>query len=252
MSVDFKAKQAEFASYIRTQEHASLPDDVSPRRMAMYRELFFNNIDSFLAGNFPVLRSLLNDQQWQQLAEDFYARHRCSTPYFSEIAEEFIDYLQNQRQPADDYPFMLELAHYEWVEMALAIARDEPVYGGEQFVASVMQKPMALSPVAWPLIYRFPVQKICKDYLPLAAPEQPSYLIVYRDAEDDVHFMQTTAFTFSLLQLIEQNPAITGNTALQTLASETPQLSPQQLAEFGAQTLQELARKGIIIPADCA
>lgn len=251
MAVDFKLRQAEFAGYIRNPAQNPMPADIATKRMGMYRELFFNNIDSFLASNFPVLRSLFNDSAWQQLAEDFYARHRCNTPYFSEIAEEFIDYLQNQRQQADDFPFMLELAHYEWVEMALAIAKDEPAFGDAAFVAEVMQRPMALSPVAWPLIYRFPVQQICQDYLPQIAPEQPSYLIVYRDAEDEVHFMQTTAFTFNLLQLIEQNPGIDGTVVLQSLAAGVAQLSIHQLAEFGAQTLHELAHKGIIIPADC-
>jgi hypothetical protein len=96
------------------------------------------------------------------------------------------------------------------------------------------------------------VQRICADFLPLEVPLQATYLIVYRDADDEVHFMQTTAFTFSLLQLIEQNPAIDGYAALQNLAGEMPQLSSEQLSEFGAQTLQELARKGIVIPAGCA
>jgi hypothetical protein len=37
-----------------------------------------------------------------------------------------IAYLQNERKTnADDYPFILELAHYEWVEMALSIAQEE-------------------------------------------------------------------------------------------------------------------------------
>ena len=64
MRVDFKAKQLEFAAYIRDPENNPLPADVQPQRMAMYRELFFNNIDSFLSANFPVLRTLLNDRQW--------------------------------------------------------------------------------------------------------------------------------------------------------------------------------------------
>lgn len=252
MAVDFKAKQAEFAGYIRNPRQAASPADVPSRRMAMYRELFFNNIDSFLASNFPVLRSLLNDSQWYELAQDFYSQHRCATPYFCEIAEEFLDYLQNQRQQPGDFPFLLELAHYEWVEMALSISQETPRFGDQDFAAEIMQRSMALSPVAWPLVYRFPVQRICSDYLPLEAPEQATYLIVYRDVDDDVHFMQTTGFGFGLLQWIEQNPGRSGEAALQALAAAWPQLSTQQLSEFGGQTLQQLAAKHILIPADSA
>jgi uncharacterized protein len=47
MGVDFRIKQAEFAAYIRDPENQRLPVDVKPQRMVMYRELFFNNINSF-------------------------------------------------------------------------------------------------------------------------------------------------------------------------------------------------------------
>ena len=122
--VNFKAKQAEFSAYIRNPIDSPCPSDIQPERMQMYRELFFNNVESFLSSNFPVLHKILSKQQWQQLAQDFFAKHHCTSPYFSEIPEEFILYLQNERQASeDDYPFMLELAHYEWVEMALSISQ---------------------------------------------------------------------------------------------------------------------------------
>ena len=253
MSVDFRIKQAEFAAYIRDPENQRLPVGVEPQRMAMYRELFFNNINGFLSSNFPVLRKILNDDQWQALAQDFFSRHRCQTPHFSEIAEEFLDYLQNERQCKDDLPFLLELAHYEWVEMALSIDQAEPLYGDAGFVEQVLQQSISLSPVAWPLAYQYPVQKIGPDFLPQAAPEQPSYLVVYRDPEDQVHFMQTTQLTFRLLQLLEQHGGIVGEQVLQLLAAElAPQLDQQSLLQFGLQTLQALADKGVIIPAVAA
>ncbi len=250
MAVDFKAKQAEFAAYIRNPEHAAVPNDVDPQRMAMYRELFFNNINSFLSSNFPVLRSILTDQQWQALAQDFFVTHRCQTPHFSEIAEEFLDYLQNQRNVAEDYPFLLELAHYEWVEMAVSIAQAAPVFGDEHFVNHILQQNLALSPVAWPLVYQYPVERIGPTFLPQSAPDQPSYLIVYRDREDQVHFMQTTPYTYRLLQLIEENSDKSGEDYLQTLAAELPETPDRQnLWGFALNVLRDMASKGILIPA---
>lgn len=250
MAVDFKAKQAEFAAYIRNPEHAAVPDDVDPQRMAMYRELFFNNINSFLSSNFPVLRTILTDEQWQELAQDFFVSHRCQTPHFSEIAEEFLDYLQNQRNSVDDYPFLLELAHYEWVEMAVSIAQATPNYGDPHFVNNILQQHLTLSPVAWPLVYQFPVERIGPEFLPQSAPDQPSYLIVYRDREDQVHFMQTTPYTYRLLQLIEENSDKSGEDYLQILAAELPDtLDRQSVLDFALNTLQDMASKGILIPA---
>jgi hypothetical protein len=250
MSVDFKATQADFAGYIRDPYNHPVPANVKPQRMAIYRELFFNNINSFLSSNFPVLRKIMDDEQWQNLATDFFARHRCQTPHFSEIAEEFLDYLQNQRPIDSELPFMLELAHYEWVEMALSIAQAEPVLGDELFIEQVLQQKLSLSPLAWPLVYQYPVQQIGPSFLPQTAPDQPSYLIVYRDTDDQVHFMQTTPITYRLLQLIDENHNISGQRSLHALATEmSQQIDTQMLMQFGLQTLQELAVKGIIIPA---
>jgi hypothetical protein len=250
MAMDFRSKQAEFAAYIRDPDRQQLPADVKPQRMDMYRELFFNNINGFLSSNFPVLRKILNDEQWQALAQDFFARHRCLTPHFPEIAEEFLDFLQNERQCADDFPFLLELAHYEWVEMALSIAQAEPVLGDAAFVSDILKQEISLSPLAWSLVYQFPVERIGPDYLPLTAPEHASYLIVYRDREDAVHFMQTTALTYRLLQVIEQQDGSKGQDCLNALAAGLQQqIDPRTVQDFGLQTLQALAAKDILIPA---
>ena len=134
--------------------------------MAMYRELFFNNIEGSLSGNFPVLRKILTDLQWFAFAQDFSAKHPCRSPYFSQIPEEFLDYLQNERDSSEDFPFMLELAHYEWVEMALFIAKEEgrlPI-GRSQVIST--SRSIALSPLASPLAYQYPVQKIAPAFLP--------------------------------------------------------------------------------------
>ncbi len=250
-SVDFRSKQAEFAAYIRDPNNNPAPADVDQRRMAMYRELFFNNIDSFLSSNFPVLRRILNDEQWLALAQDFFAAHRCKTPHFSEIAEEFLDYLQH-RENADDYPFMLELAHYEWVELALSISKAEPRFGDDAFAADILRQAIALSPLAWPLAYQYPVQRIASNFLPLSVPEQPTYLIVYRGHDEQVHFIQSTPLIFRLLEILEQNQGINGETCLGLLAAEAQHLDQEMLRSQGLKSLQELATKGIIIPADGA
>lgn len=248
MAADFQATQGQFAAYIRDPQNNPPPANVEPRRMAMYRELFFNNIDSFIASNFPVLRAILSDAQWLEITQDFFARHSCETPYFSEIAEEFLAYLQNERNNPDDYPFLLELAHYEWVEMALSIAKDTPALGDGDFLEKLLPRSLTLSPSAWPLLYRYPVQAIGPDFLPLEPPEQPTCLIVYRDATDNVHFLKTTGLTIRLLQILQDKGPMTGERCLQTVATEFPQLDSQALMASGPPILRELAEKGILIP----
>ena len=248
MASDFKATQAKFAGYIRNPAQNPAPVDVDPQRMAVYRELFFNNIDGFLSINFPVIRRIYNDQQWLSLAEGFFADHACQTPHFSEIAEEFLSYLQN-RDSQDDYPFLLELAHYEWVEMALAIAKAELPQLDAEFIAALPERQISVSELAWPLVYRYPVQLIAPDFLPLEPPTEPTYLIVYRDQHDKVHFLQSNPVTFRLLEIIQEHPAITGRACLEKLAVELPQFDPKNLFQQGLNILREMAVTSIITPA---
>ncbi len=252
MAAHFAVTQEQFASYIRDPANNQPPADVDPGRMAMYRELFFNNIDSFIGSNFPVLRAILDDAQWLELTQDFFTRHSSQTPYFSEIAEEFLAYLQNERNNPNDYPFLLELAHYEWVEMALSIAKESPLLGDAAFAENLLQQNIELSPLAWPLLYRYPVQMIGPEFLPLQAPEQPTCLVVYRDQLDQVHFLQTSGLTLTALQVLQDQGAMSGAQCLQALAAEFPQIEPQALMANGLAMLRELAEKGILIPAIAA
>ncbi len=244
--VHFKDKQLEFANYIRDPYNNPAPADVKQQRIETYRELFFNNIESFLSSNFPVIRTLLNDQQWFEIAQDFFSKHACTTPYFSEIAEEFIDYLQNERQNEDDYPFLLELAHYEWVEMALTIAKDEISANSAEFIENLYDNTIALSPLAWPLVYQYPVQQISDTFLPETAPDQPTYLLVYRNLEDEVNFILISPLTFRLLQVLQDNESMPCASCLQQIAEEVAHPEPEIIIDAGLQTLKDLAEKNII------
>jgi hypothetical protein len=245
MSVDFKAKQLEFAAYIRDPENNPLPVDVKPQRMAMYRELFFNNIDSFLSANFPVLRTLLNDRQWFELGQDFFAKHASQSPHFSEIPEEFLDYLQNERDGSEDFPFLLELAHYEWVEMALSIAK-EAAPANPQNLDDLQNQRIRLSPLAWPLAYQYPVQKISPDFLPETAPELATFLIVYRNPEDEVNFIEITPITYRLLQIIQEREQVLTIDCLRQVAEELQHPNPDMIIASGLQILRELVEKTVI------
>ncbi len=48
-------QQYAFAAHIRDPQHAAPPADIEDRRMGIYRELFFNNLDSSLTDTLPVL-----------------------------------------------------------------------------------------------------------------------------------------------------------------------------------------------------
>lgn len=244
MAVDFKAKQEEFTAHIRNPSVNVQPSDVKADRMTMYRELIFSNVENFLTSNFPVLRKLHTDRQWHALTQDFLLKHRCESPYFSEIPEEFLAYLQNERDNPDDYPFLLELAHYEWVEMVLSIAQDQvPSNNGNE----VAGKRLALSPLAWPLAYQYPVHTIGPGKVPEQPPGQPTFLLVYRDLDDDVNFLLLTPLTFRLLQILQEGESMKAEECLEQLAVEFGQLGRETVVNNGLDVLQQLAGKHMVL-----
>lgn len=246
-SRSFIKTQQAFSAHIRDPLNNPIPTGVKPERIAMYRELLYNNIDSFLSNAFPVIKETLDGAHWQTLVNDFFARHRSSSPYFSGIPEEFLDYLAHERSDMpNDPPFLLELAHYEWVEMALAVAEDEPPKLNTAMLENPLDTCIRLSPVAWPLAYRFPVQLIGRNNQPTEAPAVPTYLAVYRNREDEIRFLELNALTYQLLQRLTENQTETARALLTGLAQEMGYRNIDPILTHGALLLRDLTERGVV------
>lgn len=240
--------QRDFAAHIRDPQSHPPPADIEGRRMAIYRRLFFNNINSLLAGNFPVLRALYDDDRWHSLMRDFYANYRCQTPLFPEVAREFLRYLQDHRGERDgDPPFMLELAHYEWVELALSLDERELDEVAAHPAGDLLNDRPLLSPLAWPLSYRFPVHLIKPDYQPAEPPDAATHLLVYRNRSDDVKFMRLNDVTRLLLQQLQESPQLTGAQHLQRVAKAIGHPDPAKVIAAGAEVLQDLCERDVLL-----
>jgi hypothetical protein len=239
----FQEHQSAFAAYIRNPDHHPVPEGACHERMAIYRELFFNNITGFLTANFPVLHRLMDDEAWRRLSQDFFSQHLCHTPHFSEISEEFLSYLQHERQCVEDLPFMVELAHYEWIEMALSIAHGVTT----PFAGSLKEIPLQLSPLACVLAYQFPVHRISPEFLPTTVPEQATFLVVYRDEDENVQFLEITPLTYQLLQLLQAQPEQLARVYLKQLATLFPAINEEVLNQSGEEILTQLAMRGVVI-----
>ncbi|MCA1805873.1 MAG: putative DNA-binding domain-containing protein, partial [Xanthomonadaceae bacterium] len=243
----FIRRQYEFAAHIRDPEHHPRPTDVEDRRMAIYRELFFNNVNGFLSSSFPVLRSLLDDDDWTDLARDFFARHQCHTPLFLEIPREFLQYLEQEREARDeDPPFLHELAHYEWLELALAVAEDPEPEAGIDPDGDLLNGQPRLSPLAWAFRYEYPVHRIGPDFQPDAPEPNGVFLLVYRDPDDKVHFLELNPVSARLFSLLRDEPGITGRIALERIASELGHARPEVVTKGGLEVLGQWCAWGIV------
>ena len=245
---EFQRKQYEFAAHIRDPGKNAPPPGIEDRRMAIYRDLFFNNLQNLLGSTFPVLKKLSGKERWRELIREFMAHHQAQTPYFLEIPKEFLAFLEQEHTPqADDFPFLLELAHYEWVELALSVSADSNDMTGIDPDGDLLDGVPVISVLAWPLAYQFPVHRISEDFQPQEPGEQPTFLAIYRDSDDEISFMELNTVTAGLLDRISNNSEQkTGRELLLGLAEET-NFEGDVLVEHGAEALAELRAADILL-----
>lgn len=246
---DFRAVQLGFAAWIRDPAHAPAPEGVEERRLAIYRELFFNNLSDLLARTFPVLRKLLGGDAWQALIRDWLVRHRARTPLFLELPREFLHYLEHERATdAGDPAWVRELAHYEWIELALAIDEREPQESGVDVDGDLLDGMPVVSELAWPLVYRWPVHRIGPEYRPDVPPQEPTRLVVVRGRDERVSFLEINVVTARLIELLSEPDALrTGRACLEQIAAELSHPRPEVVIEGGAGTLGELRRRDVLL-----
>lgn len=242
--------QRRFAAHLRDPARAPAPAGIEDRRLQVYRELFFDNLSNQLAGVFPVLHAILGAPRWDRLVRDFYRDHHCRTPLFLELPREFVDYLAEERpMAADDPPFLAELAHYEWVELALAIDEQDLATVAADPAGDLLAGRPLLSPLAWPLAYRYPVHRLSPDWQPDEPPAEPSFYVARRDRADRVGFLQVNAVTLRLVERLQQAPDRTGAEHLEALADELPQLDRAAVRDGGTAALAELLGAEVILGA---
>ena len=243
----FIEHQYAFAAHLRDPDKNPAPTGIEDRRMEIYRELFYNNVEGFLTSSFPVLRTLIKDDDWHAMARDFYAKHHCHSPLFLEIPHEFLSYLKDERETLpSDLPFMQELAHYEWVELALSIAESEDPIEETNVDGDLLDQCPQLTSLAWPLSYQYPVHQISPDFQPESPPENPTYILVYRDLDDEVSFIEFNAVSARLFSILQENKNMSGRGALEQIATELQHPDTAVVVNGGLEILQEWRKLGIV------
>lgn len=240
-------QQQALTRYLRDPEHQLPPADMNAARVNVYRDLVFNNVSQLLSGTFPVLIRIIGEQRWRLLVLGFLRDWRAQTPKFGEIAETFLDYLATQPQVLreGEWPaFLLELAHYEWVEMVLQQSDAKALLPTDP--ALLLERPLQISPLAWPLAYEWPVHELDPNYQPATPPDQPTFLLVRRATDWSVKFSELSSLAWRLLQRIDEFPPLTGREQLQALAQEAGQSASSSFMDNGLVLLRQMHEDQVI------
>lgn len=235
------AQQQAFTAHLRDPERVPAPAGLDPRRLAVYQRLLLNNVLGLLGNGFPVCVQLLGTAAWAVLVRRFYATHAAQTPLFPELAAEFVQWLQGEA--ALPHPALAELAHYEWVETALYQLDAAPL--PPDTTLDPLHTPLQCSPLAWPLLYQWPVHRLGSADAPTCPPAAPTGLLVRRDPDGQVRFASITPLAAHLLAQIQQHPGQTGRHHLRHLAGANA-LEEDALLSSGAPLLRQFLQHAVI------
>lgn len=248
MSRDDAPAHHVLGAWIRDPQANPAPEGVDPRRLRVYADLFYRNVEGLLASGFPVIRRTLGDDAWHALVRGFLREHPARTPLFAEVAREMLRYLDARADAGrDDPPWLRELAHYEWVELALQVSEARASDIAHDPSADLLASAPVLSPLAWPLAYAWPVHRIGPGHVPDVAPPMPTLLLVRREADGGVAFVELSPLTFRLLQRVEDMPACTGAEHLRALAAEAGAADVDAFVADGARMLHALRADGTLL-----
>lgn len=238
---DYQRIQQQFANYIRDPANNTAPPGVEQRRMDIYKRIFFNNLASFCAKSFKSFRPFVDDDQWDKLIRGFMREHVCSSPYFKDIPLAFIEYLEESDRDSTDYPFMSEMCHLDAMRMQLRLAPDAPRCANLDVCreSTVFQ----LSSTVRLLSYQWPVHKLTPSTWNSQQPKQPTWLIAFRDRNDQVEVLGTNAHTFRMLELLEHPLTLKTLTAQ---LSEEFSVADESLVNQLLPTVQAFNRRGVI------
>ena len=194
--------QHRFAQAIREGEAAAgLPQD----RLNVYIRLIRNNIHSFIDRCYTETPQYLDSEEWGRLKEGFIRDARAQTPYFQEIAGEFLQYCQSLPLSDD----LLALMDFEHTQLLAEVAQTD----SQTPPADSDDLAYTLSPATFVRRYQYDVT----DELQAAE----TAVLVWRDSEDDVMYQildDFDDFDALLLETLADTP--TSLNGLQTMLAE--------------------------------
>ena len=253
---EFQQYQHQFVDYLRDPlENEAVPESL-PQSSRIYARLLYSKIEGSLDNCFPLSCKLLGTKRWTQLIQSFIKNHRCKSPLYREIPDEFVDYLINEQIAIVLPEFIVELAHYEWMELVLETEKATPSKPCFPINEDILNVIPAFNPVLHLLHYNYPVQHITasdpywEGWASRTEPysQESIILVALRDSEDNVQFIEINTITARLIELMREGLS-TAEQALLELAAEMHYGDHETILPFGTAIFKQLEQQQIIIGA---
>lgn len=216
-AVDLKTYQKQFATAIRFNDAKHMPYAVDEKRLAVYCRLVRNNTLGFIDRCYVEAPKHLSEQQWADLKERFIREGQAHSPFFQDIAGEFLQFCQEKQAVS---PEILALMDFENAQLLAEVALpnvQSALHGDDDTV-------MQFSGCAELRQYDYDfLSSNFQEILP-----EESKVLIWRDREFLVYYRLLEDWDFLLLTVLQEQPQSFNQLCgeLSALIKSQPELLP--------------------------
>lgn len=189
----------------------------APNRLAVYARLVRNNTFGFVDRCFVEAQWHISPEQWLQTKELFVREGKAHSPYFQDIAGEFLTFCQARNLFSEN---ILALMDFENTQLLAEVSQAQVPSEFEWDSATVMQ----FSDAAY--LKNYEVDFLSTDFaiFTLALTQ----VLVWRDSDFDVNYQALTELDFWLLSYLQEQASALDEvlTALKEVVEDCTHLIP--------------------------
>lgn len=208
--------QQALAEAVRLGSAAPL-NDYAPNRLAVYARLVRNNTFGFIDRCFVETQAHITAELWQQSKERFVQEGKAHSPYFQDIAGEFLTFCQNKRLFSEQ---VLALMDFEHTQLLAEVSMAQVPQSFEWDSDCQMQ----FSPAAY--LKSYAVDFLSSDFAQFLP--QASQVLVWRDSQFAIYQQLLSELDFWLLSYLQEQPSSLTEilTALEQVVEDSAALAP--------------------------
>jgi hypothetical protein len=180
---------------VRDESQSALGASMS--RLLIYRDLARTALEDPLPDCFPITHALLVEAGlWRKCVDAFLASRTIQSSYYRDVNPAFVAWLSSSAWGQDRWPFLLQLAHFEYIEVEILRWPDE-LLSNDLKANPTVDLHVVFDGAARNLAYTHQVHKASK-----ALPEPQAgetFLLGYRDSEGDFFYSELSAHASAFL-----------------------------------------------------
>ncbi|WP_424411621.1 DNA-binding domain-containing protein [Pasteurella sp. PK-2025] len=189
----------------------------APRRLAVYARLVRNNTFGFIDRCYIEAPQHITPAQWDDTKETFVKEGKAHSPYFQDIAGEFLAFCQ-ARQVFPQH--VLDLMDFEHTQLLAEVAMANVPEEFEWDRNTVMQ----FSQTAY--LKQYEIDFFSSQFRQFE--ENPTQLVIWRDSDFSVNQQSLSELDFWLLSYLQEQPSALEEvlSALNTIVDDSTPLIP--------------------------